>query len=119
MVEVTEYTIVVFVSALFAVASVSVYASFSQFESAAQTEGSFSSMVTLALSAEANGSARESLPLPDSTLSCRGGVLDLRTTTTNLKADVGESCGFSVPIEQGTWTVSFSLNGSTLAAEVT
>ena len=119
MVEITEYTIVVFVSALFALASVSVYASFSQFESSAQTDSSFSSIVALAVGAVTNGSARESLLLPDSTLSCMGGTLDLKTSTADLRADVGEACDFSLPIDQGSRSVSFSSNGSTLTAEVT
>lgn len=118
MVELTEYTLVVLVSALFAAASVSVYGSFSKFETTAGTQSSFSSIESLVLRAAEDGNSSGTVAVPQSTLACDGGVLSLRTPDDVVSATLPLTCDFDIQLSGGLQNVSFDYSSSILSAKV-
>lgn len=118
MVELTEYTLVVLVSALFAAASVSTYETFSKFETVAEVEGSFSTITSLVTQASQDGSSSGTLALPQSTLACSDGMLSLRASGEAVNRTYPFACSFDLEIPGGLETVSFDCNSSTLSARV-
>lgn len=118
MVELTEYTLVVLVSALFAVASIATYGAFSGLESRAEMESSFSTLETLASAALQNGSSKETILFPQSVLSCGGGKLGLASSSANLTVKLPLDCDFRFAVSSGAHTVQFSYRPPFLSAEV-
>jgi len=114
MAESVEYALVVMVSTLFVAGSVVTYTSFSTFEAGAQFSAEFHAVYALASAAVVNGSSRESLSLPASTIRCDSESLAIKAGSFNQSAQVEVPCSFAVTVPQGLHTLSFSLGSSGL-----
>ncbi len=109
MSELLEYSIAVMVSTLFVAASVMVYGSFTSFESGLQLRTAFQSVSGLASQAIADGSARGTVVVPSSTMTCIGGTLGFRSGESALTQELPVGCDFSVNLPAGTRTFVFSV----------
>ena len=118
MAETVEYALVVLASALFVAGSVVTYGSFSSFESTLQFKAEFQAVSALASAALVNGSSRESLSLPTSSIACGAGILSVVAGSMNGSLEVGLPCDFHVNVTQGNHLLVFSVRAASLTAEV-
>jgi hypothetical protein len=116
--QVAEYSLVIFATALFAGASVATFNAFAGFERRADAGAAFSTVLTLASEAVENGSAHSTFYLPESTLTCSGGLIKFATFNDSFDQRLTVPCSFSVQVPEGTHTVSFGYGGSGLSIEV-
>lgn len=108
MVELLEYSLVVLVSTMFIAASILSFGAFSGFEGGVNLKAEYSALSTLALEAAGGGSSRAVLFLPQSTVTCEGGVLTVTSGSTSQGGGVGAACDFSVGVRAGVHAVAFS-----------
>ncbi len=118
MAELLEYSIAVMVSTLFVVASVTVYSSFTSFEAGLQLRAAFQSLSGLASQALEDGSAKATISVPGSTLTCVGGTLELSTGGSTMTQKLPVGCDFSVGVPAGTRTFAFSVADGLLHVSV-
>ena len=112
MAESVEYALVVMASTLFVAGSVLTYTSFSTFEAGAQFSAEFHAVYALASAAVVNGSSRETLSLPASTIRCESKSLAVMSGSFNQSARVEFPCSFAVTVPQGLRTLSFSFGSA-------
>ncbi len=118
MAELLEYSIAVMVSTLFVVASVVVYNSFTSFESGLQLRSAFQSLSGLVSQALEDGSAKATIAVPGSTMTCVGGTLELGTGASIMTQELPIGCDFSVGVPAGTHTFAFSVADGLLYVSV-
>ena len=118
MAQIAEYSLVVLVSTLFVGASVATYDAYARFESASEAGASFSALLDLASQAIENGSARATILLPPSMISCNGGVFSVSSRGSVLNQTIPVDCNFTVEATSGFHTVRFYDVSSTLSLQV-
>jgi hypothetical protein len=119
MAELVEYSLAVMVSFLFVAGSVATYASFSTFESGIQLRAAYGAVSALASQAIENGSARRTLSLPSSTISCHGGSLTLSSGPLTERQSMPAACDFVVNVSAGSHLLHFYEESSQLLLSVT
>jgi hypothetical protein len=119
MAEIVEYCLVVMVSTLFVAGAVVAYSSFASFEAGIQLRAESASVSALVSQAAQNGSARASLSLPASVISCAPGALTIASSSGTVTLTPPTTCGFEVSLAGGLHTLRFSTNSSKLSLSVT
>jgi uncharacterized protein (UPF0333 family) len=116
--QVIEYALVVLASTLFVGGSAATLMAYQSFEAKAQTGAAFSTLSTLAEQAAENGSSQAVLFLPDSTITCRGSIMDMTSSDVTATHDLPVSCDFSKQISEGVHRVEFLSQSSSLMLQV-
>ena len=118
MVELVEYAVVFMVSMLLVAGSVVVYNSFTSYEDELQLRGTFSVVAGIAQGALLNGSAKSTVPLPDSTIGCEAGTFYVSVGSDTISQTIPAACDFRTSVSAGTHLLSFSTTSGKLELEV-
>jgi hypothetical protein len=118
MVELVEYAVAFMASTLLVGGSVVVYNSFTSYEAGLQLRGTFSAVAGVAESALLNGSARSTVPLPETTIGCEGGTFYVSVGSGTISQTIAAGCDFQARVTAGTHLLSFSTSAGKLELEV-
>jgi len=114
MVELIEYAIALMASALLVGGSVAVYNSFISYEAELQLRGTFSVVAGGADSALLNGSAKLTVPLPESTIGCEAGTFYVSVGSGTISQSIAAGCDFQTRVSAGTHLLTFSTSSGNL-----
>jgi uncharacterized membrane protein HdeD (DUF308 family) len=118
MVELVEYAVAFMASTLLVGGSVVIYNSFVSYTAGLQLRGTFSVVAGVAESALLNGSARLTVPLPESTIGCEAGTFYVSVGSDTVSQTIAAGCHFQVGVSAGTHLLSFSTTSGKLELAV-
>ncbi len=118
MAELTEYSLVVLVSALFVAGSVATYNTFGGYESDLRTRADFVAVAAMASRAIENGTSGGTVTTGTSSVSCQDGTLHFASGTLQLSSSLPARCSFDVSLSPGPHVFRFSMEQSGLVLRV-